>query len=142
MFAGGLLALRLYLSSAEFIKQASLPARLFVFPRRKKFPRCGAIRPGPGRAGAEEAQSEMACRADSHSGNKHSLSWLKNTLEVMVSLTHSCSVARTQPLSKPVSTAPWTARPPECGAERDPKPDTFIRISILDTENADEEKPL
>lgn len=127
-----------------FIKRASLPACLLVFSRWKKFPRCGAIRPRAGRAGAEEAQSEMACRADSHSGNKHSLSWLKNMLEVMVSLTHSCSVTRThtQTLGKPVSTVPGAARPPECGADRDPKPDTFIRISILDTENADEEKPL
>lgn len=59
-----------------------------------------------------------------------------------VSHTLLFSRARTQTLSKPVSTAPGPARPPECGAERDPKPDTFIRISILDTENADEEKPL
>lgn len=63
-------------------------------------------------------------------------------LEVIVSLAHSCSVAHTQTLSKPVSTAAWVASPPECGEERDPKPDTFIRISILDTENADEEKAL
>lgn len=63
-------------------------------------------------------------------------------LEAMVSLTHSCSLAQTQTLSTAVHTAPGAARPPECGAERDPTPDTFIRISILDTENADEEKPL
>lgn len=59
-----------------------------------------------------------------------------------VSRTLVLSRTHTQTLSKPVSTAPWAASPPECGEERDPKPDTFIRISILDTENADEENPL
>lgn len=61
-----------------------------------------------------------------------------------MSLTPSCSDVHTYKpsLSKPVSTAPGDARSPECSAERDPKPDTFIRISILDTENADEVKPL
>lgn len=71
-------------------------------------------------------QNKMVLYSDPHSANKPRVCHPKNILESMGSPIYTPNPAR--------------ASASERRAVRDPCPDTFIRISILDTQNADGEK--